>query len=188
MERWPTAVKVLEKVADMSNWKTRADNKPDATRARGVAFTLSFRTWVAQVVQVRYSKTDKDPMPNVSIEKVWCAADVGRALDPDILVAQMESGIIFGLSAAMGQQITFADGMVEQSNFHDFDAMRMHEAPEIEVAILQNADQMGGAGEPGTPPAAPALANAIFAATGRRIYELPLCKMVNFIPREQHAS
>jgi isoquinoline 1-oxidoreductase subunit beta len=171
MREWPTAVKVVEKVAAMANWVS----KPQAGRARGAAFTLSFGTWVGEIVEISLAPD------GIRVEKVWCAADVGTAIDPDILVAQMESGIVFGLSAAMGQEITFADGMVEQSNFHDYDAMRLHQAPQIEVAILQNAQHMGGAGEPGTPPAAAALANAVFAATGKRIRELPLSKAVSFV-------
>ena len=91
------------------------------------------------------------------------------------------SGIIFGLSQALGQEITMADGQVEQENFYDFDAMRMWQTPSIDIAILQNAPKMGGAGEPGTPPAAPALTNAIYAATGQRIRQMPLSHSVDFI-------
>jgi isoquinoline 1-oxidoreductase beta subunit len=171
MRDWPTAIQVVEKVAAMSNWAA----KPDKGRARGAAFTLSFGSWVGEVVEISLAEG------GIRIEKVWCAADVGKAIDRDILVAQMESAIIFGLSAATNQEVTFADGMVEQSNFHDYDALRMHQAPQIEVAILENADRMGGAGEPGTPPAAAALANAVFAATGTRIRELPLSKAVSFV-------
>ncbi len=92
----------------------------------------------------------------------------------------MMSGIVFGLSQAMGQEITFAQGQVIQSNFHDYDAMRMSQCPVIEVALLENSPRMGGAGEPGTPPAAAALANAIFAATGKRIRRMPLSHEVDF--------
>ena len=90
------------------------------------------------------------------------------------------SGVIFGLSAAMGQEITLSDGMVEQSNFHDFDAMRIDQCPQFEIAILENYHKMGGVGEIGTPPAAPALANAIFALTGKRLRSLPLGKEIGF--------
>jgi isoquinoline 1-oxidoreductase beta subunit len=116
----------------------------------------------------------------IRIEKVWFAADVGTALDPGIIEAQLTSGAVFGLSAAMGQEITFAEGKVEQSNFHDFDVMRMSQCPQFEVAILENAPEMGGVGEVGTPPSLPALANAVFALTGKRIRELPLNKQVRF--------
>jgi isoquinoline 1-oxidoreductase beta subunit len=170
MADFPSAVKVVEKAAEMSGWGT----PPPAGKAKGFAFTLSFGSWVAEVVQVA------DTPDGIRIENVWIAADVGTALDPGIIEAQLVSGAIYGLSAAMGQEITFADGMVEQSNFHDFDAMRMPQCPRFEVAILENFHRMGGVGEIGTPPAAPALANAVFALTGKRIRALPLAREVTF--------
>ena len=161
----------LTKVAEMSNWGAPVP----AGKGKGVAFAMSFGTWVAQVVQV--AVTDG----GIRIENVWCAADPGTVLDPKNFEAQMMSGIIFGLSQALGQEITMADGQVEQENFYDFDAMRMWQTPSIDIAILQNAPKMGGAGEPGTPPAAPALTNAIYAATGQRIRQMPLSHSVDFI-------
>jgi isoquinoline 1-oxidoreductase subunit beta len=101
-------------------------------------------------------------------------------LDPNILKAQIISGAIYGLSSAMNQEITFADGMVEQKNFTDFDAMRIWQCPTFDVALLETAEHMGGAGEISTPPAAPALANAVFALTGKRIRQLPLSREVSF--------
>jgi isoquinoline 1-oxidoreductase beta subunit len=171
MAAYPSAVKVVEKVAAMAKW---GEALP-AGKAKGMAFTLSFGSWVGEIVQVA------DTPAGIRIEKVWIAADVGTALDPGIIEAQLVSAAIFGLSAAMGQEITFADGMVEQSNFHDFDAMRIFQCPVFEVAILENFHKMGGVGEVGTPPAAPALANAIFALTGKRIRTLPLSKTVAFV-------
>ena len=170
MKDYPAALAVVDKVAAMSDWGSPL---ADGT-AKGFAFTLSFGSWVGEVVQVSQSDA------GLRIDKVWIAADVGTALDPGILEAQLVSGAIYGLSAAMGQEITFADGMVEQSNFHDHDAMRMHQCPAFEVAILENFHKMGGAGEIGTPPALPALANAVFALTGKRIRTLPLSKEVSF--------
>ncbi len=168
------AVRVLETVKQMSAWGATLDASGVKARGRGVAFCLSFGTWVAQVIQVA------DTDDGIRIEKVWCAADVGTALDPVNLEAQMMSGIIYGLSAAMGQEITFRDGMVQQVNFDSYDAMRMNQCPQIEVRILENSPKMGGAGEPGTPPSLPALANAIFATTGKRIRQLPLSKELGF--------
>jgi isoquinoline 1-oxidoreductase beta subunit len=95
---------------------------------------------------------------------------------PDGVKAQMESAINYGLTAALYGEITFTDGKPEQSNFHDYPMLRMHEAPEIDVTIVNSGERMGGAGEPGTPPIAPAVAGAIYAATGRRIRRLPIAK------------
>lgn len=170
MAAYPAAVKVVEKVAEMAKW---GETLP-AGKAKGIAFTLSFGSWVGEIVQVA------DTPSGIRIEKVWIAADVGTALDPDIIEALLISAAVYGLSAAMGQEITFADGMVEQSNFHDYDAMRIFQCPAFEVAILENFHKMGGVGEVGTPPAAPALANAVFALTGKRIRALPLSKEVTF--------
>jgi len=174
MAKYPTAVGVVQAVQEMSGWETPLPADGVKSRGRGVAFCLSFGTWVAQVIQV--ADTDR----GIRIEKVWCAADIGTALDPENIKAQMMSGIVYGLSAAMGQEITFADGVVEQGNFDTYDAMRMQQCPEIEVRVLETSGKMGGAGEPGTPPSLPALANAIFAATGKRIRQLPLSKEVTF--------
>ena len=170
MEPWPAATGVVRRAADMANWDAGAP----AGRARGFAFTASFGSWVAEIVEVA------DTPGGIRIEKVWIAADVGQALDPGIIEAQLVSAAIYGLSAAINQEISFAEGMVEQSNFHDFDAMRMHQCPDFEVAILEDAPKMGGVGEIGTPPAAPALANAVYALTGKRIRSLPLSQEVKF--------
>lgn len=175
MARHKPALGVLEAVKEMSGWGSPLDATGVKARGRGVAFCLSFGSWVAQVIQVA------DTDAGIRIEKVWCAADVGTALDPGNLEAQMVSGVVYGLSAAMGQQITFADGAVEQGNFDSYDAMRMNQCPEIEVRILENSPKMGGAGEPGTPPSLPALANAIYAATGKRVRDLPLSGEVRFV-------
>jgi isoquinoline 1-oxidoreductase beta subunit len=170
MAAHPSAVKVVDKVAEMARW---GEPLP-AGKAKGFAFTLSFGSWVGEIVQVAETPA------GLRVEKVWIAADVGTAIDPGIIEAQIVSGAIFGLSQAMGQEITLAGGQVEQSNFHDFDSMRINQCPEFEVAILENHHKMGGVGEIGTPPAAPALANAIFALTGERIRRLPLSHSVAF--------
>jgi len=161
---------VLARVAEISGWSSVLP----AGKGRGVAFCLSFGTWVAQVVQVDVSSGA------VRIEKAWAVADPGLVLDPDNFRAQISGGMIFGLSQALGQEITLVGGQVQQQNFYDFDSMRMAQCPEITVDLLENSARMGGAGEPGTPPAAAALANAIFAATGQRIRTMPLSREIDF--------
>ena len=170
MKDHPTAVGVVQKVAEMADW---SGTKKEG-RAKGFAFTLSFGCWVAQVIEV--VQTDD----GIKIENVWCAADIGEALDPAIVKTQIQSGIIYGLSSALGQEITFADGMAEQTNFDSFDAMRINQCPHIEIEVLETAEHRGGAGEPGTPPSIPALANAVHALTGKRIRSMPLSNEVEF--------
>ena len=162
---------VVEAVGEMSGWGAE---KPQGL-GRGVAFTRSFGTPVAQVVEVR------DEGGAIRISRAWVACDIGLALDPGIIRQQMEGGLIFGLSAAALQAITFRDGMVEQQNFPDHDALRITNAPEVAVRILQSHRHIGGAGEPATPPAMAALANAVFDLTGERIRELPLSRQVDFV-------
>lgn len=162
--------KVLMAVAEMSNW----DKPLSKGRGRGVAFHLSFGVPTAEVVEVSITKD------GVRIDQVFVAADVGTALDPRNIESQLQSGVIFGLSAAMFGEITFANGAVEQTNFHQYEAVRMGQSPKIHVKVLEGGGPIRGVGEPGTPPAAPALANAIFNATGQRIRELPLRKHIGF--------
>lgn len=169
-EHAPSA-KVMEKVAEMSGWTGQT---PEGV-GRGVAYSISFGTPVAEVIEVVQEED------GVRIAKAWIACDVGLALDPSIVKAQMMSGLIYGLSAAVMGEITFADGEVEQWNFPDYDALRIHTTPEIEVAVLENNPHLSGAGEPGTPPSMPALGNALFDLTGRRARELPLNKSFDFV-------
>ena len=115
-----------------------------------------------------------NPAGRVRVHKVVCAIDCGMIVNPDIVEAQMESGIVFGLSAALHGAITFKDGRVEQSNFNDYPILRMNEMPTIEVYIVPSQEPLGGVGEPGVPPIAPAVGNAIFSATGKRIRRLPI--------------
>ncbi len=170
MAEHPTAIGVIDRVAEMADWGVQL---PEG-RARGFAFTYSFGSWVAEIVEVA------DTPAGIRIEKVWIAADLGLVLDPAIVEAQLISGAIYGLSSAIGQEITVAEGMIEQTNFHDFDAMRMHQCPTFEVAILETSARMGGAGEPGTPPAVAALANAVSVLKGERMRRLPLSSNVLF--------
>ena len=154
---------VLDKVVAMADW----DN-PAPGRYLGVAVHESFFSVVAEVAEL--SMENGQP----KLEKMYCAIDCGTVVNPDIVKSQMESGIIFGLTAALKGKITVKDGAVEQSNFHDYQMLRMNETPEIEVAIIDSDAAPTGVGEPGTPPAAPALGNALFAATGKRQRDLPL--------------
>lgn len=161
--------KVLEAVAEASNWGT-----VPAGHARGLAFCLSFGVPTAEVIEVTQTAG------GLRMTGAWAAVDVGIALDPSIIEAQVQGGIIFGLSAAIRGEITFDGGHVQQTNFTDYDGLRMPECPPISVRILENGPKIRGIGEPGTPPAAPALANAIFSLTGQRIRSLPLEKAVRF--------
>ncbi|MEO9782466.1 MAG: molybdopterin cofactor-binding domain-containing protein [Sedimentitalea sp.] len=171
MAEWAPAAACLETVRDMSGWTGKT---PEGV-GRGVGFTYSFGTPVAQVIEV----VDEDG--TIRINKAWIACDVGIALDRSIIEAQMIGGMNYGLSAACFGEITFADGEVEQMNFPDYDAIRMHTAPITEVAILENKRHISGAGEPGTPPSMPALGNALFDLTGTRARELPFSKSFDLL-------
>ena len=155
----------LNLVVEKSGW----DSPAPAGHYRGVAVHESFGSYVAQVVEVTMGNKKQ-----VRVDKVTCAIDCGVAVNPDGVRAQMESGIVFGLTMALYGEISIEKGMVKQSNFYDYRIARMNESPAIEVHIVDSTEKMGGAGECGVPPMAPALANAVFAATGRRVYQLPL--------------
>jgi isoquinoline 1-oxidoreductase beta subunit len=158
-------LRVLETAAEKAGW-----GKPlPEGRARGIALHQSFGSLLAQVAEVSVSPAGKP-----RVHRVVCAIDCGPVVNPDTVRAQMEGGIVFGLTAALYGEITFEAGRVRQRNFHDYPMLRMHEMPEIEVHIVPSADSMGGVGEPGVPPIAPAVANAVFAAAGRRIRRLPI--------------
>ena len=161
----PRHLGVLEMVVDKSGW-----GKPlPAGRGRGIAVHASFESFNAQVAEVSVDASGK-----VRVHRVVCAMDCGKYVNPSLIEAQMQSGIIFGLTAALYGELTFAKGRVQQRNFHDYQMLRMFESPEIEVHLLQNQEKSGGVGEVGVPCAAPAVANAIFAATGKRIRKLPI--------------
>jgi isoquinoline 1-oxidoreductase beta subunit len=129
----------------------------------------SFGSFVAQVAEVSVN-----PSGTLRVHKVVCAIDCGRIVNPDTIKAQMESGIVFGLSAVLHGEITFKNGRVNQSNFHDYPILRMSEMPKVEVCIVPSEEKSGGVGEPGVPPIAPAVGNAIFAATNKRLRRLPI--------------
>lgn len=155
---------VLERAAAAIGW----EEGPPPGRHRGVAVAKSFGSYAAQAAEVSVADG------RVRVHRVTCAIDCGRIVNPDTIRAQMESGIVYGLTAALKGEITLKDGRVEQSNFHDYPLLAIDEMPEVEVHIIDSEADPGGVGEPGTPPIAPAVANAVFAATGRPVRRLPI--------------
>jgi len=161
----PRAKAVLELAAEKAGW---GKSLPKGV-GRGVSVQHAFATYMAQVAEVEVSKDGA-----VRVRRVVCAVDCGTVVNPDTVRAQIQSGIIFGLTAALRGEITLKGGRVEQSNFHDYQILRMNETPAIEVYIVKSAEAPGGMGETGTSAISPALTNAIFAATGKRIRKLPV--------------
>jgi isoquinoline 1-oxidoreductase beta subunit len=163
--------RVLEKAAEISDWGAPlAENQ-----GKGVAFVESFGVPMAEVVQVT------DTGRGIRIDKVWAVCDVGTIVDPVNFENLVQGGVVFGLGHAMNCEITHADGMAQPSNYHAHDGMRLRQCPEIEVVGLQSGAKIRGIGEPPAPPAAPALGNAIFAATGRRLRTLPFRTGIDFV-------
>ena len=167
LKEHPRHLGVLELAAEKAGW---GDPLP-AGRARGVAVVKSFDSYVAEVVEI---SVGDDGMPRV--HRVVCAVDCGVAINPDNIRAQMQSGIGYGLGAVLYNEVVLEDGRVRESNFHDYRPLRIHEMPEVEVHIVKSAEAPTGVGEPGVPPLGPALANAYFALTGRRVRRLPFHK------------
>lgn len=163
--------KVIEAVADMCDWQGPLGNG----RGRGVAFVESFGVPVCEVVEVTATEA------GIRIDNVWVAADVGPVLDPVNFENLVQGGVVWALGHAMNCELTYAGGQVEQTNYQAHEGMRIHQCPAIAVRGLANGPKIRGIGEPPVPPAAPALANAIFAATGQRIREMPFNKFVNFV-------
>ena len=161
---------VLKQVAELSQWPQRCD-KPENGRRRGqgVALHQAFGSIVAQVAEVLVTERG-----DIRVEKVFCVIDCGFAVNPLLIEQQMESGIVFGLSAALHGEITIDRGEVQQSNYHDYRVLRMDECPAVCTRIIHSTDDPQGVGEPGSAPIAPAIANAVFDATGHRLRELPL--------------
>ena len=159
---------VLDAAAERAGWGVPLP----AGRGRGIALHRSFGSIVAEVAEVTVGAG------GVRVDRVVCAVDAGLAINPDGLIAQMESGIVYGLTAALYGEITIRDGAVAQSNFHDYPMLRIDAMPVIETVIVNSGEALGGAGEPSTPPIAPAVANAVYAATGQRIRRLPLSRSV----------
>jgi isoquinoline 1-oxidoreductase beta subunit len=165
LEKHPRHAGALKLAAEKAGW-----GKPLAKgMGRGLAVHESFGSYVAEVAEV---SVDKDG--NVKVERVVIACDCGQVVNPDTVKAQMEGGMVYGLTAALYGEITLDGGRIQQNNFYDYKMLRMHEMPKVEVYIVPSTEKHGGVGEPGTPPIAPAVVNAIFAATGKRIRSLPI--------------
>jgi isoquinoline 1-oxidoreductase beta subunit len=164
LKKHPRHLGVLNLAAQKAGW----GNPLPKGRFRGIAVHESFGSFMAQVAEVSVDGQQ------IRIHRVVCAVDCGVCVNPAGVAAQMESGVVFGLSAALYGELSFKDGRVQQSNFHDYPLLRVHEMPRVETHIVSSAEKPGGVGEPGVAPIAPAVANAVFAATGKRLRRLPL--------------
>jgi isoquinoline 1-oxidoreductase beta subunit len=163
LSQHPRQTALLDLLAEKAGW-----GRPEKGTAQGVAIHESFGSIVAQVAEVIVEEG------KIRVVRVVCAVDCGQTVNPNTIAAQMESGIFFGMAAALHGAITFKNGRVEQSNFHDYPMPRLAAMPAVEVHIMPSREKPGGIGEPGVPPIAPAIANALFAATGIRLRSLPL--------------
>lgn len=170
LSKHPRHAVVLKLAAEKAGWGTPLKKGAKGVRrGRGVAVHESFGSYVAEVAEVSI-KADG----SLRVDRVVCAVDCGTVINPDVVRAQVEGGVGFALTAALYGSITLRDGMVEQSNFHDQQLLRINEMPRVEVHIVPSAEKPTGIGEPGVPPLAPAVANAIAAATGKRVRNLPI--------------
>jgi isoquinoline 1-oxidoreductase beta subunit len=165
LDKSPRAKAVLELATDKAGW---GQPLPQGV-GRGVSVQSAFATYMAQVAEVEVSKDGA-----VRVRRVVCAVDCGTVVNPDTVQAQIQSAVIFGITAALYGEITLKDGRVEQTNFDTYQMLRINEAPAIEVHIVQSFEPPGGMGEPGTSAIVPAVTNAIFAATGKRLRKLPI--------------
>lgn len=164
LEKQPRFANVLKMAAEKAGWGTPAA----AGHFRGIALMEGYDTYMAQVAEI--SVKDKQ----ITVHKVTVVADLGRMINPDTVQAQIQSSIVFGLTAALNSQITLDKGRVQQSNFGDYPVLRMYEVPVMDITLVQSTEKPGGIGEPATALVAPAVANALFAATGKRVRQLPL--------------
>ena len=163
LEGQPRFANVLKQAAEKAGWGTPLP----AGHFRGIALMEGYDTYMAQVAEISYKDNQ------LKVHRVVVVADPGHMVNPDTVEAQMQSSIVFGLSAALGGQITLDKGRVQQSNFHDYPVVRMSEMPKIDVILVQSTEKPGGVGEPATALVGPAVANALFAATGKRVRKMP---------------
>ncbi|MBK6853474.1 MAG: xanthine dehydrogenase family protein molybdopterin-binding subunit [Burkholderiales bacterium] len=174
LARHPRELAVLKRCANLAGWGTPLAPAADgAPVARGLALHRSFGSVVAEVVEASLAPPGSGAQ-RIRVHRVVCVIDCGAVVNPAIVRQQLESSVVFGLSAALYGEITLADGRVQQSNFHDYPVLRLNECPHIETDIISSSAHPEGVGEPGVPPLAPALANAVFALTGQRLRSLPL--------------
>jgi isoquinoline 1-oxidoreductase subunit beta len=165
LDKHPRARRVLEFVADKAGW----GNPPPQGQGRGIAVHESFGSYAAHVAEVSVSDVGQ-----LRVHRIVAAIDCGPVVNPDTVRAQLEGGMVFALTAALYGEISFEKGRVKQRNFHDYRLLRMNEMPTVETHIVPSNDKMAGVGEPGVPSVAPAVANAVFAATGKRLRRLPI--------------
>src|SRR5450830_1268065 len=164
LDKQPRYANVLKTAATKAGW-----GKPlPAGRSRGIALMEGYDTYMAQVAEISVKDNE------ITVHKIWVVADLGRMVNPDTVEAQIESSIAFGLSSVLGSEITLDKGRVQQTNFHDYPVIRMSQMPRIDVTLVKSTEKPGGIGEPATALVAPAVANALFAATGKRVRKLPL--------------
>jgi len=168
----PVSRSVLESCAEMAGWAG-----PDRGNGRfaGVALAHSFGVPVAEIVEVEMTPR------GLKLHNVWVVVDPGTVIDPVNIENQIQGAVVWGLGHAMNSEITYRDGMAEQTNYHAAEGMRLYQCPQIHVRTLQNNPHLRGIGEPPVPPAPPALGNAIFAATGMRLRETPFNKFIDFV-------
>jgi CO/xanthine dehydrogenase Mo-binding subunit len=165
LQKNPRALHVLNRAAELSSW-----GKPLGPRqGRGVSVQQAFGTYMCQVAEVTVSKTGE-----VHVDRVYVVLDTGVVINPDTVAAQMQSGVIFGISMVLWGEITLDKGRVQQSNFDNYRVMRIDEAPKIEIEIVKSEADPGGIGEPGTSGLTPAVLNAVYAATGVRLRKTPI--------------
>ena len=155
---------MLDLAAQKAGWGT---SLPPG-RARGIAVHSSFKSYSAQVAEVSLTNG------NVRVHRIVSAVDCGQYVNPGIIAAQLEGGAIFGASAALFQEMTFESGSLQQTKFHNYPMVRMNDSPRVETHVIESSEKSGGIGEPGVPCAAPAIANAVAALTGKRIRKLPI--------------
>jgi isoquinoline 1-oxidoreductase beta subunit len=160
----PRFANVLKIAAEKAGWGTELP----AGHARGIALMEGYDTYMAQVAEISLERGA------IKVHKVTVAADLGRMVNPDTVVAQIQSSVVFGLGAATLQEITLKDGRVQQTNFDKFPIVRMSQAPAIDIVLVESTEKPGGIGEPATALVAPALANALAVLTGKRLRKLPM--------------